>query len=132
VQPIRASRNRVWWTIMITVGAAACGSTRPVPDAAPEPETASAAELEALFRARTDSARMRFTAADVRFVTGMIGHHAQALVMADLAPTHGASAAVQTLSARIINAQQDEIATMQRWLRVRHAHARHADGRADG
>jgi uncharacterized protein (DUF305 family) len=50
---------------------------------------------------------------------GMIAHHAQALVMSRLAPTHGASPAVQTLAARIINAQQDEIATMQRWLRDR-------------
>ncbi|HUF28178.1 MAG TPA: DUF305 domain-containing protein, partial [Gemmatimonadaceae bacterium] len=31
-------------------------------------------------------------------------------------PTHGASQSVQILAARIINAQQDEIATMQRWL----------------
>ena len=32
------------------------------------------------------------------------------------APTHGASPSVRTLAARIINAQQDEIVTMQRWL----------------
>ena len=49
----------------------------------------------------------------------MIGHHAQAIVMARMAPTHGASATVRTLAERIINAQQDEIATMQRWLRDR-------------
>jgi len=82
-------------------------------DTAPQPATA---ELEAIYRARTDSALTRFTAADVRFITGMIGHHGQALVMAGLAPTHGASPSVQTLCARIINAQQDEIATMQQWL----------------
>jgi uncharacterized protein (DUF305 family) len=46
----------------------------------------------------------------------MIGHHAQAVVMANMAPTHGASASVGRLAERIINAQQDEIATMQRWL----------------
>jgi uncharacterized protein (DUF305 family) len=49
----------------------------------------------------------------------MIHHHAQAIVMARWAPTHGASPAVQRLSDRIINAQQDEIATMQTWLRDR-------------
>ncbi len=87
-------------------------------ETAPEP-TARMAELEALYVARTDSARMRFTSADVRFVTGMISHHAQALVMAGLSPTHDASPAIQTLSARIINAQQDEIETMQQWLRDR-------------
>jgi uncharacterized protein (DUF305 family) len=49
----------------------------------------------------------------------MIGHHSQAIVMADWAPTHGASASVRTLAERIINAQQDEIVTMQTWLRDR-------------
>lgn len=52
-------------------------------------------------------------------MTGMIGHHAQALVMSALAPTNGANAAVQTLAARIINSQNDEIAWMQRWLEDR-------------
>lgn len=49
----------------------------------------------------------------------MIGHHSQAIVIARWAPTHGASSTIRTLAARIINAQQDEIATMQRWLRDR-------------
>jgi len=49
----------------------------------------------------------------------MIGHHAQALVMAGWAPSHGANSSVRILAGRIINAQQDEIATMQRWLRDR-------------
>ena len=56
---------------------------------------------------------------DVDFVTGMISHHAQALIMSELAPTHGASPSVQTLAARIINAQRDEIVLMQRWLEDR-------------
>ena len=49
-------------------------------------------------------------------MSGMIGHHAQAIVMAALAPTHGASPEIRRLAERIINAQQDEIGTMQRWL----------------
>ncbi len=88
-------------------------------ETAPGPDAASTAELEALYQARTDSARMRFTEADVHFMTGMIGHHGQALVMAALAPTHGASPTIQTLAARIINAQKDEIASMEAWLRDR-------------
>lgn len=86
------------------------------PDSRTESATLSNAEIEALYRARQDSARMHFTDADVDFVTGMISHHAQALIMSELAPTHGASQSVQTLAARIINAQRDEIALMQRWL----------------
>lgn len=76
-------------------------------------------ELEALFNARQDSAKMRFTQADVDFMVGMIGHHAQALIMSRLAPENGASSAVQVLASRIINAQNDEIAAMQRWLKER-------------
>lgn len=106
-------------TLLAALATAACSATAvPVAETAPQ-TTVETAKLEALYRARMDSARMRFTEADVHFMTGMIGHHAQALVMAGLAPTHGASPAVQTLCARIINAQKDEIATMQHWLRDR-------------
>jgi uncharacterized protein (DUF305 family) len=93
----------------------------PVPAAGTQPEQAGAAESEraAMARAQADSMRYPYTAADVQFMSGMIGHHSQAIVMAGWAPTHGASTSVRTLAERIINAQQDEIITMQRWLRDR-------------
>ena len=114
---------------------AACAGA-PAPAAAPAPAppapTAAApgvvtsapaqgtpAELAAIAQARRDSARLAFTAADVEFMTTMIAHHAQAIVMAEMAPTHGASPAVRTLAGRIINAQRDEIGIAQRWLRDR-------------
>src|SRR6266852_727149 len=97
--------------------AAACGgSPKTAVQTAPEPATA---DVAALARVRTDSARHPYTEADVYFMSGMIGHHAQAIVMAGWAPTHGAGPSVRTPSERIINAQQDEIATMQQWLRDR-------------
>lgn len=71
-------------------------------------------------RAAADSGRPHYTAADVHFISGMIGHHAQAVVMAGWAPTHGASPSVRTLCERIAVAQTDEIKFMQRWLRERH------------
>ncbi|MEX2602402.1 MAG: DUF305 domain-containing protein [Balneolaceae bacterium] len=77
-------------------------------------------DLETLYWSRVEEGRMSsFTQADVRFMTGMIAHHAQALIMSALAPENGADAAVRRLAARIINAQQDEIRTMQQWLRDR-------------
>ena len=79
----------------------------------------SQSDLAAIAKAREDSARRPYTAADVHFMTGMIGHHAQAILMAGWAPTHGASPSVRVLCERIINAQRDEIATMQQWLRDR-------------
>ena len=70
-------------------------------------------------RAQTSpaSAQTSNSKADIDFMAGMIHHHAQAIVMSRWAPTHGASPTVLTLTERIINAQQDEIASMQRWLR---------------
>ena len=67
-------------------------------------------------KARADSVRRPYTAADIDFVTGMIHHHAQAILMSKMADGHGASPSVRTLAARIINAQQDEIRLMQQWL----------------
>ena len=66
--------------------------------------------------AKPDSNRFPYTEADVRFMSGMISHHAQAIDMARMAPTHGASATLLRLTERIINAQRDEIFVMQQWL----------------
>jgi uncharacterized protein (DUF305 family) len=61
-----------------------------------------------------------YTAADVQFMQGMIGHHAQAVVMAGWAPSHGARSDVQVLAARIVVSQRDEIVSMRRWLGDHH------------
>lgn len=93
-----------------TSGAAQTAATAPTNDPS---------ELAAIAQARADSLRHPYTAADVQFMSNMIGHHAQAIVMSRWAPTHGASPSVRLLAERIINAQQDEILTMQHWLRDR-------------
>lgn len=69
----------------------------------------------------TTGSRRPYTAADVHFMNGMIAHHAQAVVMGGWATdaTHGAGAAVRTMSERIVVAQTDEIAFFERWLRER-------------
>ena len=56
------------------------------------------------------------TAADVQFMRGMIAHHAQAIVMAAMAPTHGASAHVGLFARKVMVSQRDEIELMQGWL----------------
>jgi len=56
------------------------------------------------------------TAADVAFMQGMIGHHAQALEMTALLRTRTASDDMQLLARRIDVSQTDEIAFMKRWL----------------
>jgi uncharacterized protein (DUF305 family) len=64
--------------------------------------------------ARRDTAR--HTAADAAFMQGMIGHHAQALVMAALVPSRTATPALRALAERLDVSQRDEIAAMRRWL----------------
>lgn len=63
--------------------------------------------------------RTAYTAADVQFMQGMIAHHAQALVMAVMAPTHGASPQVTLFCKKVLISQRDEIELMQNWLRDR-------------
>lgn len=103
--------------VVATVALAGCASTAGL-DAEPAGPGADRdlASLEEAYWARQEAAQSRYTEADVQFMIGMIGHHAQALVMSAMAPANGASPAVQRLAARIDNAQRDEIASMQRWL----------------
>jgi len=63
--------------------------------------------------------RYPYSDADVEFMSGMIPHHAQAVIMAGWAPSHGARKDVAILCERIVVAQRDEIAMMQGWLRDR-------------
>jgi uncharacterized protein (DUF305 family) len=69
--------------------------------------------------ARPDLVRAPYNAADVEFMSGMIPHHAQAVVMARWAASHGARPDVRILCERIVVAQGDEIAMMRNWLRDR-------------
>lgn len=68
--------------------------------------------------ARTGSAAPRVAnEADAHFMSGMIPHHAQAVLIAGWADTRTSRRDVRVLAARIVVAQRDEIAMMQTWLR---------------
>jgi len=71
--------------------------------------------------------RRGYTAADVEFMSGMIYHHAQAVLIAGWAPSHDAGPSVRTLCERIVAAQTDEIALLSRWLNDRHEAVPHPD-----
>ena len=105
--------------LFLPLATGACSSATTATPAPSTPAGRSTEDLEALYRARIDSMRSRYTEADVAFMSGMIHHHAQAIEMSRLAPTHTDNGSLQIMAARIINAQQDEIATMQQWLRDR-------------
>ena len=66
--------------------------------------------------AAAEKAALQYAPADVEFMQGMIPHHAQAVIMARWAATHGARADVRILCERIAVAQADEIRMMRRWL----------------
>jgi uncharacterized protein (DUF305 family) len=91
-----------WAALSIATGAAAAQK-----QATPDPP------------ARPELVRAPYNAADVEFMTGMIPHHAQAVVMAGWAASHGARPDVRVLCERIVVAQGDEIAMMRNWLRDR-------------
>jgi uncharacterized protein (DUF305 family) len=80
-----------------------------------------------------DLSQIRHTAADVRFMQGMIHHHAQALDMTALIPSRAGREEMKLLGLRIELSQADEIKMMRRWLEMRGEevpaeHAHHMPG----
>jgi uncharacterized protein (DUF305 family) len=57
--------------------------------------------------------------ADVEFMQGMILHHAQAVEMTAMIPSHTQNKDLRSLGARISSSQSDEIKFMKRWLAAR-------------
>jgi uncharacterized protein (DUF305 family) len=91
--------------------AAAAASPSPLPTAGSGPAAATPA-------VRADTGRTGYSAADVRFMQGMIGHHAQALEMVALLPSRTAREDLRLLAERIRVSQESEIRSMQQWLRA--------------
>jgi uncharacterized protein (DUF305 family) len=81
----------------------------------------------------TDLSQVQSTAADVRFMQGMIGHHGQAIEMTALLASRTVREDMRKLALRIEVSQADEIQMMQRWLEARRQevpgpHAMHMHG----
>ena len=94
------------------------------------PKGASAqAPVSGIEQARRDSVRRPYTAADIEFMSGMIGHHAQAVKMAGWAESHGASKGLQIFCGRIATGQTAEIGLMQQWLKERNQPVPEPDAR---
>jgi uncharacterized protein (DUF305 family) len=67
----------------------------------------------------TDLSKVGHTPADVKFMQGMIGHHAQAVEMVALINDRTASEDMKRLGLRIQVSQEDEMNMMRTWLKVR-------------
>jgi uncharacterized protein (DUF305 family) len=96
--------------LAVTASLAACGSD----DSSSTDTTVTTAEAPR----ETTAGAVTLNEADVEFAQGMIGHHEQAVEMAEIAldPTIGASAEVVDLATRIQAAQEPEIDLMTGWL----------------
>jgi len=70
-------------------------------------------------RPRPELIRQPYSKADIEFMQGMIPHHAQALLMCEMAKPNGASPQLQLMCERMTISQRDEIAFMRTWLRDR-------------
>jgi uncharacterized protein (DUF305 family) len=102
---MKTVRRLIVATLLIAVAPALAARQQSGP--APEP------------KARPELVRQPYSEADVEFMAGMIPHHAQAVVMAGMAPAHGARPDVRVLCERILVGQRDEIEFMRNWLRDR-------------
>ena len=89
--------------LLVTAGGAGCASAPP----------------SGLHATPTGPGPIPYNEADVDFISGMIPHHAQAVIMAGWARSHGARQDVAILCERILVEQRDEIVAMQNWLRDR-------------
>jgi uncharacterized protein (DUF305 family) len=122
--------------LLLALAASAChaaAKTSAPPIVQPGVPGAEARVIDA--DAAADVTGIRHTPADVRFMQGMIAHHAQALEMTALLPTRTSREEMRLLARRIDISQSDEIGMMQQWLRVRgeavpstHGHATHGSG----
>lgn len=114
--------RRIVAGLIALAGAAAC---RTAPAPAPTPAAASPAATVTSTTAATPPEHVRhgYTEADVRFMQGMIHHHAQALAMVALVPTRTTREDMRQLARRIDVSQRDEIALMRHWLEDHHEDA---------
>jgi uncharacterized protein (DUF305 family) len=115
--------------VLLAIVSGACAMHAPIvqPGAPGQPGREISASQAA------DLSRIRYTPADVRFMQGMIGHHAQALEMTALVPARTVRDEMRLLATRIELSQADEIKMMQDWLSARGAqlpdpHAHHGAG----
>jgi uncharacterized protein (DUF305 family) len=114
------SRLSLSLLVLASFGATACktasgGSstgTRILQPGAPGQDTRTINAAEA-----TDLSKVGATAADIKFMQGMIGHHAQAVEMVDLLMRNSNNPTMKNLGMRIKVSQDDEMNMMRSWLK---------------
>jgi uncharacterized protein (DUF305 family) len=111
-----------------TAGGGSSTGTKILQPGAPGQDTRTISTAQA-----TDLSKVGATAADVKFMQGMIGHHAQAVEMVALLMTNSNNQDMKRLGLRIQVSQDDEMNMMRTWLKDRGQaipgpHAHHEPG----
>ena len=111
-----------------TAGGGSSAGIKILQPGAPGQETKTISTTQA-----TDLSKVQATAADVKFMQGMIGHHAQAVEMVSLIKDRTANPDMNRLGLRIQVSQDDEMSMMRTWLSERGQaipgpHAHHEPG----
>jgi uncharacterized protein (DUF305 family) len=122
--------------VLIAAAAAAAASCRTGAGGGPaiiQPGAPGQASQVVQAEQARDLSKVQFTPADVKFMQGMIHHHAQAVDMTQLLTTRTNSDDMKKLALRIELSQNDEMKMMRRWLEVRGQeipgeHAHHMPG----
>lgn len=114
-------RYRIAVLLLIAAAGAAC-RTAAVADARPPLLQAGApgqpSRAVGAMQA-SDLSQVQYTGADIKFMQGMIGHHAQAVEMVALVPSRSSVDDVRKLALRIDVSQKDEMNMMREWLQAR-------------
>ena len=144
-EKIRAAAATTALISGLFAGACASGGSQPAPQVNPGPPAGQPTLVmpgrpgeeskPVTPDAAVKNAALPHTAADTRFMQGMIGHHAQALEMSALVYTNSQSDDMKLLAKRIEVSQIDEINMMKEWLTARREtlpdeHAHHAGDHA--
>lgn len=111
-----------------TAGGGSSAGTKILQPGAPGQQTKTINTAQA-----TDLSKVQATPADVKFMQGMIGHHAQAVEMVALIGERTANPQMNRLGLRIQISQDDEMNMMRKWLSDRGQeipgpHAHHMPG----
>src|SRR5437764_10829285 len=130
LQGLSSGFHRKAFVVLAAAAAASCRTTGMTqgppassPPAAPPPivQPGAPGQPSKVISAEkaSDLSQVEYTGADIKFMQGMIGHHAQALEMVELLKTRTQSDDMKKLALRIELSQDDEITMMQQWLGAR-------------
>jgi len=113
-------RIRVGAAVLLSAATAWSQSAPPVAQTAPIVQPGAPGKPSRVLTRETAVAPPRAPeAADIRFMQGMIMHHAQAVEMTDLLRTRTRNKELQALGKRMSISQTDEIKFMKQWLEDR-------------